>query len=95
MAKAKGGVKKGKVGRKKKGTNSCSISGSAGCGVVQVHLKEDIGHVSEGKLERSVSETPIAASHSVQERSGSCNSSTTRTTAISLSFAAVSCYSSP
>ncbi|KAI3903290.1 hypothetical protein MKW98_031944, partial [Papaver atlanticum] len=77
LAKAKGGVKKGKVGRKKKkGTNSRSISGSAGCGVVQVHLKEDISHVSEGKLERSVSETLIAASPSVQERFGSCNSHT-------------------
>ncbi|KAI3967116.1 hypothetical protein MKW92_005323, partial [Papaver armeniacum] len=77
LAKAKGGVKKGKVGRKKKkGANSRSISGSAGCGVVQVHVKEDISHVSEGKLVRSVSETLIAACPSVQERSGSCNSHT-------------------
>ncbi|KAI3903288.1 hypothetical protein MKW98_031942 [Papaver atlanticum] len=77
LAKAKGGVKKGKVGRKKKkGTNSRSISGSAGCGVVLVHLKEDISHISDGKLDRSMSESPIAASPRVSERSGSCNSHT-------------------
>ncbi|XP_026391852.1 kinetochore-associated protein KNL-2 homolog isoform X2 [Papaver somniferum] len=93
LAKAKGGVKKGKVGRKKKkGTKSRSISGSTGCGVVQVHLKEDISHVSEGKLERSVSETPIVASPSVQERSGSCNSHTMdESTLQSIPKANVSC----
>lgn len=34
---------------------------SSGCGVVQVHVKEDlISHGSEGNLERSKPETPIA-----------------------------------
>ncbi|KAI3958936.1 hypothetical protein MKX01_023612 [Papaver californicum] len=77
LAKAKGVVTKGKVSRKKKKvTNSRSISGSPGCGVVQVHHKEDINHGSEGKVERSMSETPITASPSVSERSRSCNSRT-------------------
>ncbi|KAI3958935.1 hypothetical protein MKX01_023611 [Papaver californicum] len=77
LAKAKGVVTKGKVGcKRKKGTNSRSVSGSPGYGVVQVHHKEDINHGSEGKSERSMSETPIAASPSVSERSRSCNSHT-------------------
>ncbi|KAI3961298.1 hypothetical protein MKX01_007012 [Papaver californicum] len=59
---AKGVVTKGKVGcKKKKGTDSHSIPGSPGCGVVQVHVKEDLSHGSEGNFERSKSETPIAA----------------------------------
>ncbi|XP_026390479.1 uncharacterized protein LOC113285963 [Papaver somniferum] len=73
LAKAKGVVTKGKAGRKKKKiTNSHSISGSPGHGVVQ----EDASHGSVGKLERSMTETPIAASPFVSEKSGSCNSHT-------------------
>ncbi|KAI3867595.1 hypothetical protein MKW98_005972 [Papaver atlanticum] len=61
LAKAKGVVTKRKVGRpKKKGKRSRTIPGSSGCGVVQVHVEEDlISHGSEGNLERSKPETPV------------------------------------
>lgn len=52
LVKAKGVVTKRKVGRpKKEGKKSRAIPGSSGCGVAQVHVKEDlISHGSEGNL---------------------------------------------
>ncbi|KAI3964847.1 hypothetical protein MKW92_011775 [Papaver armeniacum] len=62
LAKADGVVTKRKRGRpKKKGKKSRSVPVSSGCGVVQVHVKDDlISHGSEGNLDRSKPETPIA-----------------------------------
>ncbi|KAI3895115.1 hypothetical protein MKX03_025593 [Papaver bracteatum] len=62
LAKADGVIAKRKKGRpKKKVKKSCSVPVSSGCGVVQVHVKQDlISHGSEGNLERSRLETPIA-----------------------------------
>ncbi|KAI3856675.1 hypothetical protein MKX03_026800 [Papaver bracteatum] len=90
LAKAKGVITKGKVGRE--GINSHSISGDPDCGyeaivdvpveswpinmqslIAQIHVKEDLIHGSEGNLDGSVSETPVAASPSVSERSESCS----------------------